>query len=220
VGLLAWWVLASGCASTGTGGAPALPPPIPEGKGRLILDAGSIPELNYYLVDQATEQEVYSQTPRMSARSPSAYESGSGRTNLQVDLPPGTYTLVVSTDIKDEVKLPDVEVRMGEERYVQVPVGRFQLMVQGSTGLQQLPFLILDYNLRTVLGNGLTSPEVRHFILPVGEYKVRLQNTALAIDEIRPVQVGFGRVTPIMIQLTAPTPEAPTETQPTPQGQP
>lgn len=216
LGLLWLWALGSGCATTG--GAPALPPPIPEGQGRLILDAGGILELNYYVVDQATEQEVYSQTPRLSARSPSAYETGSGRTNLQVDLPAGLYTVVVTTDIKDEVKIPDVEVKMGEERYVQVPVGRFQLLVQGSSQFVQLPFLILDYSLRTVLGNGMTSTEVRHFITPAGEYKVRLQNSALGIDEIRPVQVSFGRITPIMIQLA--TPETPAETQQPTQGQP
>ena len=66
------------------------------------------------------------------------------------------------------------------------------------------PFLIFDYNLRTMLGRGMTSTEVRYFIVPVGEYKVRLENSPTGLDEIRPVQVSMGQTQNILIAPPSP----------------
>lgn len=198
--LLGLAVLAGGCASTGGaggGGGGGGIPLIPEGKGRLLLETGGIPELNFYVIDQATDQEVYSQTPRASGSSPLGYERSGVAKPIYVDLAPGTYTLVVNTDIKDNVEVHDIPIAAGQDRYASVPLGRFQILYSslGGDGLpsrQQVPFLIYDYNLRTVLGKGMTSTDLRYFIVPAGNYKVRLENSQSGLDEIRPVQVTFG----------------------------
>lgn len=202
------WMLTSGCATTG--GSQYLPPPIPEGKGRLILDAGGINQLNFYVLDQETEEAVYESTPRMSASSPGAYESSSQEFGLSVDLAPGIYTVVVNTDIKKNVELKGVEVKMGLEEYLRVPVGRFQLIFSGGDQFgSQMPFLIMDYNMRSVLGRGMTSSEVRHFIVPEGIYKIRMENLQAGLDEIRPVEVVYGRITPLNIAVGTGQPEQP-----------
>jgi hypothetical protein len=199
-GLLACTWLA-GCASTGAGGGAAyMPPPIPEGKGRLTLQAAGINELNFYVLDDATGDEVYEDMPRISSRSPSGYDSGAEDHNLTVDLDPGTYTVVVNTDIDDDVAIEGVEVLMGQERYETVRVGRFQVHFQGDNSPgAQTPFLIWDWNMSTVLGRGMTSGEVRRFIVPEGRYKIRIENSASGFDVIEPVEVNFGRITQVMI---------------------
>jgi hypothetical protein len=203
------WMLSSGCATTG-GGGQYLPPPIPEGKGRLILDAGGINQLNFYVLDQETEETVYETSPRMSGSSPGAYESGSEEFGLSVDLAPGTYTVVVNTDINKNVELKGVEVAMGQEGYLRVPVGRFQLIFSGGDQFgSQVPFLIMDYNMRSILGRGMTSSEVRHFIVPEGVYKIRMENLQAGLDEIRPVEVVYGRITPLNISIGGGQPEQP-----------
>jgi hypothetical protein len=186
------------CATT-TGRSAYMPPPIPEGQGRLFIDAGGINDLNFLIIDDETEDEVYSQTPRMSARSPIAYERGSqSGMPIQVDLDPGTYRIEVNTDIKQSVTIEDVVVVMGEEVFKRVPVGRFQVLFTGGEGFgSQVPFLIMDYNMRTVLGNGMTSTEVRHFVVPEGVYKIRIENSPTGLDEIKHLEVFFHRVTPI-----------------------
>ena len=115
-----------------------------------------------------------------------------------VDLDPGKYLVVVNTDIDDSVE-KEVEVLMGQDVYASIPVGRFQVIFSDSQGRSQVPFLIYDYNLRTMLGRGMTSTEVRYFIVPVGEYKVRIENSPSGMDEIRPVQVGMGQTQNIHI---------------------
>jgi len=202
-------VLVTGCATTG-GGAALGPPPIPEGRGRLFLETGGINEVNFYVIDPETDEEVYAETPRLLASSPIGYESGGRRMPQYIDLPPGTYTVVVNTDIRDSVEQRDVEIIMGEERYAQIPVGRFQLLYSDTQGRSQIPFLIYDYTMRTLLGKGMTSTEVRYFIVPVGTYKVRIENSPTGLDEIRPVQVGFGRTQNITIG-PPPTPAQPGE---------
>ena len=132
--LLGFSLLATGCATTSGGGSGG-PAPIPEGMGRLILDAGGINELNFYVVDQDTDEEVYSDTPRLSASSPAYYEMGAQDFRLMCDIPPGLYTVVVNTDIDDNVELRDVEVRLGEEKYVPVHVGRFSVRFTGGRGV-------------------------------------------------------------------------------------
>jgi hypothetical protein len=212
------WIV--GCASTG-GSTWGGPPPIPEGKGRFYLETGGISEVNFYVIDQETDDEVYSETPRMSASSPARYERGGVSVPQYVDLPPGKYSLVVNTDIQEPVEVPDIEVRMGEERYVQVPIGRFQLLyyTQGEQGLvrSQVPFLIYDFNMSTVLGKGMTSTEISYFITPVGTYKVRIENSPSGLDEQRPVQVSFGRPQNISIEPAA-QPSGPAEEEGPPQN--
>ena len=45
----------------------------------------------------------------------------------------------------------------------------------------------------------MTSTEVRYFIMPVGEYKVRIENSPTNVDEIRPVQISMGQTQNILI---------------------
>ncbi len=188
-----------GCASTGSGsGGGYGPPPIPEGKGRLMLETGGINEVNFYVLDEETGEEVHSETPRLSASSPIGFESGYRTLPQFVDLDPGTYLVVVNTDVDDSVE-KTVEVLMGQEVYVTIPIGRFQVIFSDAQGRSQVPFLIYDYNLSTMLGRGMTSTEVRYFILPVGEYKVRIENSPSGLDEIRPVQVNMGQTQNILI---------------------
>ena len=203
----------AGCAATGTGTPPA-PEPIPEGTGRLILEAGGIPQLNYYVIDEATDEIVHEDMPRAGAANPTAYERIGAPSNLRLHLPPGRYTVVANTDIQDDVEQEGVEVVLGEERYATVPVGRFALRVLSDEGLarSRSPFLIMDYNMRTLLGRGMTSSEVRHFVVPAGRtYKIRLEELSSGIDEIRPVEVNFGRVTQVMIDLRSPASDVPGE---------
>lgn len=197
-----------GCAAS-TGGGAYAPPPIPEGMGRIYLAAGGINELNFYIVDQETDEEVYSDTPRLGAGSPIAFESGSQQYRLRADLPPGLYTVVVNTDIDDNVEVRDVELTMGEERYVPVPVGRFMVRVIGDTGPMQVPYIITDYNMRVVLGRGMTSPMVNYAIVPAGRvYKIRMENLPAGLDEIRPVEVRYGgSPTQIEIDVRSPASE-------------
>ena len=189
----------AGCATTGgSGGGGYGLPPIAEGKGRLMLETGGINEVNYYVLDEETGEEVHSESPRMAASSPIGYETGYRSLPQFVDLDPGTYRVVVNTDIEDSVE-KEVEVLMGQEMYATIPIGRFQVIFSDAQGRSQVPFLIFDYNLRTMLGRGMTSTEVRYFIVPVGEYKVRIENSPTGVDEIRPVQVSMGQTQNILI---------------------
>lgn len=202
-------VALGGCATTGSGVAYG-PPPIAEGMGRLMLEAGGINEVNFYVIDNETGEEVYAESPRSAASSPIGYESGYGAFPQYVDLPPGSYLVVVNTDVEDSVE-KEVQVNMGQEVYATIPIGRFQLIFFEGSERRQVPFLIYDYNLRTVLGRGMTSTEVRYFIVPTGEYKVRIENLASSgSDEIRPVQVNMGQTQNIIIG-PAPTPGQPGE---------
>ncbi|MGB1718456.1 MAG: hypothetical protein ACPHO6_09885 [Candidatus Latescibacterota bacterium] len=188
----------SGCASTGSSAGYG-PPPIEEGKGRLMLETGGINGVNFYVIDNETGDEVYSDSPRAAASSPIGYESSYGSFPQYVDLPPGSYLVVVNTDVEDSVE-KEVEIYMGQEAYVTIPIARFQLIFFEGSDRRQVPFLIYDYNLRTVLGRGMTSTEVRYFIVPTGEYKVRIENlSGSGSDEIRPVQVNMGQTQNIII---------------------
>ena len=188
----------TGCASTTGSGGGYGPPPIQEGKGRLFLETGGINQVNYYVLDEETGEEVYAESPRSAASSPAGYESGYRSFPQFVDLPPGPYIVVVNTDVDDSVEKV-VEVLMGQEVYATIPLGRFQVIFSDAQGRSQVPFLIYDYNLRTMLGRGMTSTEVRYFIVPVGEYKVRIENSPTGLDEIRPVQVNMGQTQNILI---------------------
>ena len=200
------------CATTsGSGGRQYGPEPIPEGKGRLFLQAGGINELNFYVEDQVTGEEVYVDMPRLGASSPSAYETGSQENRLVTDLDPGIYKVVVNTDVKDNVVVEDVQIKLGEEKHVQIQVGRFQLTTAGPGLGGRMPFLIMDYRMRTVLGRAMTSTQVRHFIVPTGSYKIRMENSPAGLDEMRSVDVGFGRITHVRID-TEPTQEPGQET--------
>ena len=202
--------LVAGCATT-TGGGQNMPPQIPEGKGHLILDAGGIKEMNFFVISQETEQQVFSYMPRASAMSPSAYERSAQEFGLHTYLDPGIYTVVVNTDLEaDTIEIPDVEVKLGEEKWVRVQVGRFMLNVTRGGEPAQVRFLIYDYNLRTVLGQGLTSTQVKHFIARPGIYKVWIEMQG-AGSVIRDVEVSMGRVSPMNIELLPGTQEEPTD---------
>ena len=67
--LLVFAAVFSGCASTGSGAGYG-PPPIEEGKGRLMLETGGINGVNFYVIDNETGDEVYSDSPRAAASSP------------------------------------------------------------------------------------------------------------------------------------------------------
>jgi hypothetical protein len=198
VALLVSLGLACGCASTGGSVGGYGPPPIAEGKGRLFLETGGISQVNYYVVDLETGEEVHAESPRIAASSPVGYETGGAAIPQYVDLPPGQYLVVVNTDIEDSVE-KEVRIAMGQEVYAPIPIGRFQVLFSDSQGRSQVPFLIYDYNLNTVLGRGMTSTEVRYFIVPVGEYKVRIENSPTGLDEIRPIQVSMGQTQNIII---------------------
>ena len=203
------------CAGTqGGGGTDYGPPPIPEGKGRLFLEAGGIQELNFFVEDSETGEIVYEDMPRASAYSPSAFERSWAENRLVVDLDPGTYDVTVNTDISDSIVERGVEIQMGQESHVVVRVGRVQITVTGGQGFTQVPFLFMDYTMRTVLGRGMTSGELRYFILPVGSYKIRMENSPTGIDEMRSIEVAFGRPTPVIIDLGTDTPETPDTQQP------
>ena len=213
--LMATGLLACASTTAGGGGGGYEPVPIPEGKGRLTLQAGGINQLNFYIEDAATGDEVYKDNPRMSARSPSAYDSGAEVPRLTVDLPPGTYTVVVNTDIDDDVEIDDVQVQMGQEIYVPVRVGRFQIQFQGGdTFGSQMPFLIMDFNMSAVLGKGMTSSEVKRFIVPEGRYKIRIENSPAGFDAQKRVDVNFGQITQVVISAEAPQQPEATEPQP------
>jgi len=133
---------------------------------------------------------------------------------LTVDLDPGTYTVVVNTDIDDDVVIDDVVVQMGQEVYKTVRVGRFQVRFQGASGFaSQMPFLIFDWNMSTILGRGMTSSEVRRLIVPEGRYKIRIENSASGFDIIKPVEVTFGRITQVLIPAQTQDETAPDQSQ-------
>ena len=194
--------LIAGCATTG-GGPGREVPVIPAGKGHLVLEAGGIEELDFSVFNQETGEKV------------------TQLYGLHTYLDPGIYRVEVATDFTYEdlrsVVLDDVEMVVGQEKHVRVPVGRFMInVIQESgqaqqpfgTGKIRLPFRVYDFGRRTVLlDRGMTSTQVKYFIAPLGTYKVEL--TPRSFDEsgsriehiIRPIEVRFGRPYPVTIQL-------------------
>ena len=201
-GVLAWATsLLVSCAATSEYDDYG-PAPIPPGKGRLIIEAGGIPRLNFYIIDEETEEEVYSDTPLQAAFSPSAFQSTQVETNLRVDLDPGIYRVVVNTHIDDDVEVSDVEIRMGQETLKVARVGRFQVILSGANSGSRLPFVIMDYNMSNILGRAMTTPDVRHLVVSEGHYKIRIENSTSGLDVQRPLEVSFGRITPIQIGVS------------------
>ena len=193
----------AGCAAT-TEIKP--PPPIPEGQGQLLLEAGGIFELNFSVIDQETEEVVYSVSPRPSPLSPSAFQRQLRESQLKVYLDPGVYTVVVNTDLKsDIIEIPDVEIVIGERKWVTVQVGRFMVNVTREGMPEQHRFVVYDYQMKAILGQGMSSTQVRHFIARPGIYKVRMENLAQQIDHIRDFRVNMGSVMPIRIELAPST---------------
>jgi hypothetical protein len=206
--------LITGCAgSSATRGGEEQPPPIPVGKGQIILDAGGISLLNYRIVDQVTGKEVIVEQGRgRRAMSTRAVERGTEASNLQQFIQPGTYRILVGTDLErdEEIEIDDVQVNLGETKYVPVPVGQFNLIVTSPTddptspgGQLQFPFKIWDYNKRTLLGRGMTSTQVKYFVAREGLYKVSIEpNPGSNVGElIQEVRVQAGRVFPVRIEL-------------------
>ena len=213
-----------GCA-TGSGGGGGFT--IPEGKGMLVLETGGIDRLTYRIFDQATDQEVENVVGRAGwAASPRAYERSAAGPALFHFLAPGLYRLEVDTDLDRDasIVIEDVEVVLGQQRYARVPIGRFSVSAvrvgETSEGTrqelpQQMPFRIYDYGLDNILGTGMTSTRVKHFVAREGEiYKIRMDaRTGAAMelsDQIKEVSVQFGRVYPIRFEFGAfGTPSAP-----------
>ena len=191
---LGWILFVLGCAaSTGQRGREIIPP----GKGHLILEAGGIENLKFRVFDQATDQKV------------ADIYSG-----WKAYLDPGTYRIVVETDLDDEIELEDIEIVEGQETHPTVPVGRFMVIVladqEGGTGSRKVryPFVVYDYEMKTVLGKGMTSLQVEQLVAPEGVYKIRLtprtsvEGQESIHDVIKNIQVQFARVYPLTIDLT------------------
>ena len=83
--------LITACASTGGEVGGYGPPPIGEGNGRLFLETAGINNVNFYILDQETGEEVYSESPRVAASSPLGFETGYGSLPQYADLVPGNY---------------------------------------------------------------------------------------------------------------------------------
>jgi len=207
-------VVAIGCA-TGSGGGGLT---IPEGQGMLILETGGIDRLSYRIFDQATDQEVVNVMGRTGwASSPRAYERSAAGPALYHFLPPGVYRLEVDTDLEQDepIVVEDVEVVVGQQRYAQVMLGRFQVTavrrVETGEGTvqerqEQMPFKIYDYGLDHILGTGMTSTRVKHFVAREGLYKIRMEPRMGAggqevMDLIKEVSVRFGQVYPITFEF-------------------
>ncbi|MFH1008892.1 MAG: hypothetical protein V1800_15560 [Candidatus Latescibacterota bacterium] len=190
----------AGCASTG-GGERAVPV-IPVGKGYLVLDAGGIEELNFSVFNQESGEKADQR-----------YDG------LDTYLDPGRYRVEVETDFTYEefkkVVLDDIIIVEGQENHVRVPVGRFMVNVtqqtdpgSSSSGRAQFPFRVYDFGRKTVLlDRGMTSTQSRHFIAPVGMYKVELtprvsgESGSYTEHILRPIEIRFGWVEPLMIHL-------------------
>lgn len=199
-------LMALGCVATQ---GPPQQAVIPPGKGELVLDAGGIESLDFIVYSQDTGREV--------AR---IY-------GLRTYLDPGTYKIVVKTDLEDDIEIEDVRIALGQERHLRVPVGRFMVNVFGAgtqegggTRRVQIPFLVYDYGMHKVLGRGMTSLQVQHFVAREGMYKVRItpmvtsaQGITTLHDIIRPVEVRFGTVYPVTIDLSTLVPAQPGEEQ-------
>lgn len=206
-----------GCAgSYATKGGEAQPPPIPAGMGQIILDAGGISLLNYKIVDQATGKEVVVEQGRgRRAMSTRAVERGTEAPNLQKFIQPGTYKILVETDLErdQEIEIDDVQVGAGETKYVPLPVGQFSLIVTTSgsdpsapSAQVQYPFKIWDYSKRGFLGRGMTSTQVKYFVAREGLYKVSIEpSPGSNLGElIQDVRVQAGRVFPVRIDISSP----------------
>ena len=212
-----------GCAgSYETRGGEAQPPPIPAGMGQIVLDASGIALLNYKIVDQATGKEVIVEQGRgRRAMSIRAVERGTEMSNLQKFVQPGTYKILVETDLErdQEVEIDDIQVGAGETKYVRVPVGQFSLIVTLSSSdpntpasQVQYPFKIWDYSKREFLGRGMTSTQIKYFVAREGLYKVSIEpNPGSNLGEfIQDVRVQAGRVFPVRIDIpSAGTTETP-----------
>lgn len=204
--------LIAGCAASyGTREAVRLPL-IPAEMGELRLEAPGIALLNYRIVDAATQREVVVERGRgRRAMSVRAVERGTETPNLSKFVPPGTYSVSVETDLEqeDDIEIDDVEVRLGEITSVPVPVGQFDLIVVSSDasgsgpGSQvQFPFKIWDYTRRSLLGTGMTSTQVKHFVAREGLYKLSLEPDPGSGGElIAEVRVQAGRVFPVRIEI-------------------
>ena len=194
----AFFILALGGCASSTGSAP---PTIPEGQGHLILEAGLINQVNWYVIDQETEDEVHASMLRPNARSPSAYERGYQPNTLHTYLDPGIYTVFVVTDFGEPLEYADIEIRLGEETHVPIRIGKFMLNFTIDGEARQMRFLLWDYSFRHVIGEGMTSTQVRHYITQPGRYKVRIEQLASGLDEQHDVEVSQGRVTPLNINV-------------------
>ena len=175
--ITAAWMM--GCASSGKYSKKDEPVTIPEGKGHLILYSGGIPELDFRVVDQATDEVVV---------------KGKG---LQEFLDPGVYKVVVDTDLDvvHPVAIERVTITAGQLTHVEIPIGRFRVTVHhkgliDDDGVShcspvRMRFMLWDYELNKILLTGRSSlygydsqladsDLTEHYAVPEGDYKIQI----------------------------------------------
>ncbi|HID94659.1 MAG TPA: hypothetical protein EYP53_01190 [Candidatus Latescibacteria bacterium] len=171
------------------------PPQIPAGKRMLVLDSGGIESLNFAVFDRKTNEKV------LETYGLTAY------------LSPGTYRIVIQTDLDQPVVIDSVEIAEAEEMHVRVPLGQFLITVyedildqQGNVSKRITPhprFSIYDYEFRKVLGKGTILSPVKRYIVPVGDYKVSIYLPGTNEGRIvRIAEVRFGSVYPLTFRFS------------------
>ncbi len=175
------WLM--GCASSGKYSKKDESATIPEGKGVLILYSGGIPELDFRVVDQATDEVVV---------------KGKG---LQEFLDPGVYKVVVDTDlnVRDPVAIERVTITAGQLTHVEIPVGRFRVIVYINENARRssvrMRFMLWDHELSKILLKGMSAlyesqylqhdvELTKYFVVPEGDYKIQI----VPLGYIPPVQ--------------------------------
>ncbi len=179
--VIAAWLM--GCASSGKYSKKDELATIPEGKGVLILYSGGIPELDFRVVDQATDEVVV---------------KGKG---LQAFLEPGVYKVVVDTDLNvdDPVAIERVTITAGQLTHVEIPIGRFRVIVYGNEGASRpsvrMRFMLWDDEMSKILLKGMSAlyesqhlqndvELTKYFVVPEGDYKIQI----VPLGYIPPVQ--------------------------------
>lgn len=179
-----------GCAAT-----QVQPPSIPAGKTMLVLEAAGVESLNFTVFDQGTGEKV---------------TEASG---LMAFVSPGTYKVVIQTDIDQPVVIDSVKIRTELEKHLQVPVGRFIMTVseeytdeQGDKKISRIRprFTIYDYTLSRALAKGVTTFPPKRYVLPLGDYKVNIELMGTLEQRIiKEAKIRFGRIYPIDFQFTS-----------------
>ncbi|MCK4417562.1 MAG: hypothetical protein KAV99_05295 [Candidatus Latescibacteria bacterium] len=179
-----------GCAAT-----QVPPPPIPAGKTMLVLEAAGVESLNFTVFDQGTGEKV------LETAGLSAFVS------------PGTYKVVIQTDIDQPVVIDSVKIKTELEKHLQVPVGRFIMTVseeytdqQGEKKTTRVRprFTIYDYTMSRPLAKGVTTFPPKRYVLPLGNYKVSIEMMGTFEQRIiKEAKIRFGRIYPIDFQFTS-----------------
>ena len=185
------FVLMVGCARSYRGRWEDLPTTVPS-EGKLVLDAGGVPRLVFVVLDQVTDEKIL---------------DGYG---LEVYLRPGLYQVIVQTDLNDSIVISGVKVRAGQETHIQVPVGRFSILVFQDGKRVSTRFTVFDYGFDRVLKNDVSSTRVEHYVGRVGKYKVRVELRSASEDgsanmgfsyQVKEMEVKFGKMEAVHFQF-------------------